>query len=211
MQFAVASYLSVPQPETAAHFLKDALKFHIEYRPGYGWWAENGAVNLILQEGKCEHAILEIQCSNIEQDSAQLLARPDIHALTDIQQQENRIEQTLATDCGITLKLSKILNEDDMGELVPLPSTLPWDEQTDLHTRRILRIVPLSFREKARQQVTQRAEYLAVEAGQLHVQQDHAMQAFVDITLDFQYQALFDAMQKEGIDASAYMQDPATC
>ena len=211
MQFAIATYLNVHNPEAAARFLEAALNFKVEYKSGYGWWAENGAISIILQKGDSKDALIEVQCSNIENDSAPLLARSDIKAFTSIQQQKNRIEQTLIADCGITLKLSKVLNEDEMGELIELPSTLPWDEQTDLHTRRILRVAPLSFREKAREQVTQRAEYLAVEAGVLHVQEEHAMQAFVDITLDFQYQALFDAIQKEGIDASTYLQEPNAC
>lgn len=54
--------------------------------------------------------------------------------------------------------------------------------------------------------MTERAEYLTVDAGELCVQHEHAMQAFLDITLDFQYQALFDAMQEEAIDPKPYMQ-----
>jgi len=207
MQFAIATYLSTPNPETTAHFLKDALHFQVEYRSGYGWWVENGSVTMILQKGNADYAILEVECTHIENDSKQLLQRSDIQALTDIQQQHNRIEQQLRCDCGILLRLAKVLNEDDMGELLPLPTSLAWDTQTDLSTRRILRVVPLSFRENVRHQITERAEYIAVEQGELCVQESHAMQAFVEVTLDFQYQALFDGMLKEGIDAAYYMKD----
>ncbi len=211
MQFAIATYLNIRNPETAASFLEDALDFKIAYKAGYGWWAENGAVTIILQESTTDNATIEVQCTHIEKDSACLLQRPDVQALTDIQQNQNRVEQQLICDCGILLRLSKVLNEDEMGELLPLPSSLPWDNKTDEITRRILRIAPLSFREKARERVTQRAEYIAVESGSLMVQEAHAMQAFVDITLDFQHQTLFDAMQQESIDASTYMQNPASC
>jgi len=209
MQFAVATYLNTPNPESTAIFLKNALNFQIEYRSSYGWWVENGSVTIILQAGNANNPCIEIQCTHIETDSEHLLQRPDIQAMTAIQQHQNRIEQQLLCDCGIILRLSKVLNEDEMGELLSLPSSLPWDNKTDVCTRRILRIVPLSFREKARERVTQRAEYIAVEAGSLMVQETHAMQAFVEITLDFQYQALFDAMQQEGIHAITYMQDPS--
>jgi hypothetical protein len=209
MHFAVATYLTTANPENTASFLKDALNFQIEYRPGYGWWVENGSVTIILQAGNANNSNIEIQCTHIEKDSQHLLQHPDIQAITTIQQHNNRIEQQLLCDCGIILRLSKVLNEDEMGELLSLPSSLPWDKNTDLCTRRILRIAPLSFREKARERVTQRAEYIAVEAGSLMVQEAHAMQAFVEITLDFQYQALFDAMQQEGIHAITYMQDPS--
>ena len=209
MQFAVATYLNTADSKITAKFLKDALNFYIEYRSGYGWWVENGAITIILQEGSANNPSIEVQCTHIETDSELLLQRPDIQAATPIEQHHSRIEQQLLCDCGITLRLSKVLNEDEMGELISLPSSLPWDSKTDACTRRILRIAPLSFREKARERVTQRAEYIAVEAGSLMVQEAHAMQAFVEITLDFQYQALFDAMQQEGIHATTYMQDPS--
>ncbi|MDQ6954634.1 MAG: hypothetical protein Q9M20_04245 [Mariprofundaceae bacterium] len=206
MQFAIATHIRLAKPETAAHFLKDALGFDIEFRQGYGWWAENGSITLILQEGLDNIPMIEVQCTDIENDSAALLQRPDIQALSERNQQGNRIEHRLISDCGITLLLSKVLNEDDMGELLKLPTTLAWDEQTALQTRRILRIAPLSFRKSARQRVTERAEYLAIEAGDLCVQHAHAMQSFLDITLNFQYEALFDAMREEGIDPAPYMQ-----
>jgi len=206
MQFAIATRLAVPDPKATADFLKDALTFQAEYKDGYGWWLENGAITIILEQGNTATPTLEVQCTDIERDRAALLQRPDIQAIKPISQQGNRIEQLLHSDCGINLMLSKVLDEDEMGELLPLPTSLAWDEQVDIKTRKILRIVPLSFRDTARQRIAERAEYLCVEAGELCVQLPHAMQAFVDITLDFQYQALFDAMQKEGIDAEYYMQ-----
>jgi len=207
MHFAIATRLYVPNPEAAAQCLKNHLGFQIEYRTAYGWWAENGSVAVILQASDMTHALLEVQCSDIKNDAASLLQHSDIHAVSDMRQEGNRIEQTLQCDCGITLVLSKALSEDDMDELIPLPASLAWDEKVDEQSRRMLRIVPLSFREKARLQITERAEYIAVEQGELCVQENHAMQAFVDITLDFQYQALSDAMQQEGIDANHYMKD----
>jgi len=207
MHFAIAVRLNLTRPEAVATFLNNALGFRIEYRPADGWWVENGSITLVLQQkDNVATPIIEVQCTQIEHDSATLLQRSDIQAMTTIQQRDNRIEQFLVCDCGITLLLSKVLNEDEMHALLPLPTSLPWHEQTELQTRRILRIVPLSFRDKARQRVTERAEYLAVEAGDLCVQHEHAMQAFLDITLNFQYEALFDAMRKEGINPEPYMQ-----
>jgi len=145
MQFAIATYAHLPKPKLAAFFLKDVLGFHIEFKEGYGWWVENGSIALILQEGTGSTPMIEVQCTQIQKDSAILLQHPEIQAKTQIKQQGNRIEQHLTTTCGITLLLSKVLNEDDMGELLELPTTLPWDEKTNLQTRRILRIAPSAF------------------------------------------------------------------
>lgn len=207
MYFAIASHIFVPNPKEAALFLQDCLGFQSQYQASYGWRAENGAVSLLIHEAKQAQATLELQCNNLQKDAEELLKHSAIHALSDIQQDGYRLEQRCISDCGITLVLSQILNEDDLGELPDLPTSLPWDEDTILHVQRILRIVPLDFRSKARQRVTERAEYLAVEGGDLMVHEAYAMRALVDVTLTFQHTALYEAMQNEGIDSRMYEQD----
>jgi len=56
--------------------------------------------------------------------------------------------------------------------------------------------------------VTERAEYLAVKGGDLMVNESYAMRALVDVTLEFQHPAMYEAMQNEGIDTQAYESTP---
>ncbi len=204
MFFAIASYMDVPNPEQAAAFLEQRLGFQCQYKEGYGWCAENGAVCLVLQQGDGAHAILELSSGNPEEDAQLLMEHDDIHADGELEQHGRRIQQCLIADCGIRLRLSRVLTEDDLGELPELPCQLPWDDDAKLHTQRILRIVPLCFRDKARERVTERAEYLAVSEGLLMVEETQAMQSLVDSALDFQYESVYDAMLEEGIDSTPY-------
>jgi len=204
MYFAIATHIFVPNPEKSAAFLRDCLGFQTQYKEGYGWWAENGAVSLLLYAAEHAQAYLEIQCNHLEKDAEKLLQNDVVQAITTMEQEGHRLQQKLISDCGITLILSQILTEDDLDELPDLPTSLPWDEATLRHVQRILRIVPLDFRSKARQKVTERAEYLAVEAGDLMVNEAYAMQALMDTTLKFQYRSLYEAMQAEGIETQAY-------
>ncbi|MDQ6974345.1 MAG: hypothetical protein Q9M10_05630 [Mariprofundaceae bacterium] len=205
MYFAIATHIFVSNPQQSARFLRDCLGFQTQYKDGYGWCAENGTVSLLIHAAEKPQASLEVQCNHIEEDSQALLSHDGIHALSDVEQYGHRLQQCFRSDCGITLILSQILNEDDLNELPDLPVSLPWDEKTMQQVQRILRIVPLDFRAKARQRVTERAEYLAVAAGDLMVNEAYAMHALVDITLQFQHPSLYQAMQDEGISAEAYL------
>jgi len=208
MYFAIATHIFVHSPEKSAAFLHECLDFQTQYKEGYGWCAENGAVSLLIQEAEQTQAVLEIQCNHLAEDADKLLENSSIQALSYIEQDDHRMQQRLISACGITLILSQILTEDDLGELPDLPKSLPWDEATTLHVQRILRIVPLGFRSKVRQRVTERAEYLAVEGGDLMVNENYAMRALVDVTLKFQHPAMYEAMQKEGIDTQIYKATP---
>ncbi|MDQ6979301.1 MAG: hypothetical protein Q9M09_03875, partial [Mariprofundaceae bacterium] len=116
------------------------------------------------------------------------------------------------TDCGLCLYLCRALNEDEMGDLLPLPVNIPWDVEVDAMVRRVLRIVPVDFRIKARQRVTERAEYLTLELGQLLVGEAEAVQALQDMTLDFQQRSLYEALRDEGLAVEQYFSsEPEPC
>lgn len=204
MYFVIATHIFVPNPERSASFLGNCLGFQTQYKEGYGWCAENGTVSLLIHFAEQAQATFEVQCNHIEQDTQALLKHDGIHALSDVEQYDHRLQQRFLSDCGITLILSQILTEDDLNELPDLPTSLAWDEKTMQQVQRILRIVPLDFRAKARHRVTERAEYLAVVGGDLMVNEAYAMRALVDITLKFQHPTLYQAMQDEGIAPEAY-------
>jgi len=209
MIFATACYLYTPNPERSYILLTQTLGFVPVQQDNHAInhaIVSNGSLTLYLARG--EHpATLTLQCSDIHNDSQSLCLQPNIHPRTDIIRCNNSLEQHLYCDEGITLILTQPLSEDDTGEMPPLPTTLVWDDKLIIQAQHILKATPLAFRDKARLNITQRAEYLAIEAGEVEAQQAHVMQAFVDITPPFQHQTLYEAMKAQGINADKYL-DP---
>lgn len=203
MFYTTACYLHSPSPKQTTTFLVDILGFEIlstEPIP----LLSNGSLSLRLVRGETP-AILELQCSNIEDDSQSLLQYPNIHKRTEIVRHKHYLEQHLYCDVGMTLILIKPLSEDDNHELLPLPTSLFWEDSLIEQAQYILKATPLAFREKARKNMVEKAEYLSVDAGGLEALEDHVMQAFVQITPPFQHQTLFEAMKVQGIDADKYL------
>ncbi|MDQ6962708.1 MAG: hypothetical protein Q9M28_09320 [Mariprofundaceae bacterium] len=205
MHYVISLEHQVKNPELAAQFFIDTLGFYQTGKDGYPFFLENGSLSVNLVQGESHDLTLTLQCSDVEKDCLVLLKDPDVHLLQEITQTDHRIHCALQCNHGIRLILNKILNEDDLDILLPLPSSLAWDEKTDLNIRRILRMVPLGFRKSARQRITDKAEYDSVEQGSLMVNESLAMQTMVAITPAFQIRALMEVMNDEGIDSSLYI------
>jgi len=181
------------------------LHFNIQYSLDQ-WWADNGSASFCLTQSDINSDnLLHIQSSSFEQDCQTLLERGDVKPLSEIQSSHHILTRLFQSDCGLKLLIFHESNEDERDELVPLPMSLHWDEQVMLQTQRILRVTPIPFRDKARTDVTEKAELKAVSEGTLSVNETNAMQALVEVTPAFQHRALFDAMLDEGIQAELYL------
>ncbi|PCI45496.1 MAG: hypothetical protein COB41_01350 [Proteobacteria bacterium] len=203
MFYATACYLHSSSPKKTAEFLVNTLGFEILSTDPIPLLS-NGSLSLRLVRGETP-AILELQCSNIEADSQALLQYANMHKCTEIVRHKDYLEQHLYCDVGITLILIKPLSEDDNNALLPLPTALFWHGSLIEKAQYILKSTPLAFREKARQSMVEKAEYLAVDEGGLEALEHHVMQAFVQITPPFQHQTLFESMKAQGIDADKYL------
>ena len=209
MLHAVASILHTLNVEKTTIFLRDTLNFNVEFRHEH-WYANNGSVSLLLLESEDEHcSTLHIQSSNFDNDITSLQERGDVHSCGNPDICEEITSQLFTCDCGIKLFVFHELDEDERNELLPLPITLDWDDSVIISTQRILRVTPIAFRDKARINTTERAEYLAVSEGNFSVSTANAMQALTEITPEFQHRALFEAMLAEGIEASLYIDSKA--
>ncbi len=202
MRYATAYRLSVRSPERCADFLCQHLGFTRQQQDDAGLWLNNGCLPLLLVPGDEDSpACLQVHCGDVAREARHLLA---IDGVSSIDAQPRRegacISQRLDSGLGLHLCLYRVLNEDELGILPPLPANLPWDPATDTMVRRILRIVPVDFRQRARQRVTERAEYLCIEQGEIDVARRHAVQALLDVTLDFQRPTLIEALREEGIE-----------
>jgi hypothetical protein len=208
MFYTTACYLYSPSPEKTCNFLLEVLGFEL-LEKSFAPLLSNGSLCLRLVRGETP-AVLELQCSNIESDAAQLLQYPNVEKRTEIVHMHDYLEQHLyCDDIGVTLILSQPLSEDDRDELVALPVTLPWQDTLIEKAQYILRATPLAFREKARENMVRQAEYWAVEEGGLEVLEQHVMKAFVKVTPPFQHQTLYEAMKSQGVDADQYLDEKA--
>lgn len=201
--------LTTPDPRACCRFLSEALSFSVEETRDDCWSLENGTNVLLLQQGNAPPSEVIILCNDVAADSATLLAYEGVTVAGPLVKGFYRIEQRLTCDFGLELRLIRDLNEDERGELLPLPASLEWDDRADGIVRRILRIVPLSFRVKARTRATEAAEVFAVEEGALCVTEHHAMKGLARETFPFQYRALAEAMLGEGVDPSPYVTVPS--
>jgi len=205
MHYVIAFKHQVNDPQQTVRFFVKYLGFQAPEKEGYPFYVENGATSIIFEQGEPQTLLLELQCNHVEKEAQNLLQHTDITCLQNTQQHDNRIECRLQCRDNIQLHLTKVLNEDDLDLLLPLPKSLVWNEKTEMQIRRMLRLVPLGFRESARQRVTEKAEYMAVEQGELMVDESCAMKSIVTITPQFQHRALMESMQHEGINDTLYL------
>lgn len=197
----------VRDPGGAAEFLREALGFVVRVvsdgarDESESWLADNGALRLRLSpvaSSSFESAVapiwLEIETESIAESSLDLAGRRGLRQDGDVLERSDRLEQRFETDYGFGLVLQQHLTEDDLQELVPLPSTLDWTQAADHLTRLVLRHVPLPFRDGARQRATERAEELALIEGRPCVELENARRALFDTTPEFQHEALRAAL-----------------
>lgn len=205
MLYVTAIHLSVPVPALAGQFLCDVLGFEHQPQDDGSCLVNNDAIMLVLHVGNASPVELNLHTTDMAVDAARLLALPHVVAIDETMQQQGRLcWQRFDADCGLRLRLCRTLDEDEMAILPPLPSNLPWDDAVDLCVRRVLRIVPVDFRDKARHRVTERAEFLCLAAGSLLVSEAFAVQALKDSTLDFQQRELYETLQQQGVTMAHY-------
>jgi len=205
---------TVPSLEEATDFLKDVLQFTVRHQDQRSVLLDNGTLQLRLLSSEAPHAPdsqrlrLEISTKRLKKSATHLLARHDVKLL----KEESHInmwrsELHLQTDYGIDLILFRKFNEDELGVLPELPISLDWPEDVQEPLKHILCCVPLAFRDKARKEITERAEYLTAEQGNITVAKEQAMLACAQATPLFQHHSLQEKMREVGIDPTPYFKD----
>ena len=102
------------------------------------------------------------------------------------------------------LTLTRDFNEDELGVFPPLPMSLDWDADAGRCIQKILRVVPLSFRQVARVRITEKAEMLAAEEGSVTVNLDCAIKALAEATPVFQHPSLVEGLLELGYEPHDY-------
>ena len=206
MNFVVSVIHAVAQLDQAAAFFAQVLDFK-ELDRGEDWIAmENGALAVRLvtttaarrEAGELE---LEMSTQDVQEAATEFLQQKNIQLLTDTTWvSPEREEMRLRAPHGIVITLSRIYDEDELGVLPDLPTSLDWDEDAECCIKRLLRFVPVNFRHPARRRSTERAEMLAVSEGNIAVDKATALRGLVQSTPGFQHQRLRQELLREGID-----------
>jgi len=215
--YAVAMVVRVSDPGRTADVLEGALGFQRqEGGPGEGAVLDNGAIALRLEpragrsrqlEGGSSGVELQVETDDLDGALDTLSHRATVlRRGPDRRPAENRIVREIELAGEVTVHLVRSLTEDDLGILPPLPASLVWREESDGLVRRVLRSVPLTFREAARSRVTRRAESIALEAGFVEVGLLPAVRGLAEATPAFQHATLRKALDDEGIDATELLE-----
>lgn len=212
MRFITSVIHKVEDITAATDFFCTALEFQQQEVVLNGVVIDNGAVSIRLLATDYEEpaGFLNLECrvNRLAEETKELLLFPGIKLIADsIQVNQQRIESHFQCPHGLSLVLCKKLNEDDLDILPLLPISLDWSVEAEECIRQVLRVVPLDFRQLARERVTEQAEMLAGEQGLISVDLDFAIQALAKATPLFQHSALKDALLARGVDPGNYFKE----
>lgn len=143
---------------------------------------------------------LELSANDALECRDRLLAQPGTRLRTDAQRtRPDRIELQVEAPFDLLVRVVQHLDEDQLGVLPPLPTSLEWTPDAARLVQETLRTVPLAFRDQARRRMTQRSEYLAARDGRVVVEQDDAVRGMLDATPDFQQPSLRATLAAAGV------------
>ncbi|MFO1349295.1 MAG: DUF2621 family protein [Gammaproteobacteria bacterium] len=204
MNFVTAVVHAVADLEGAAAFFMEALDFREQSRGLNAIVVENGALAIRLVaagENRAGELELEMTTADLDGAAAQWLQRQEVSQISaPAWVNPERMEMRLRAPHGVVLRLAREFDEDELGVLRDLPTSLDWMEEAESCVKRILRFVPVGFRDNARRRVTERAEHLAIKAGEVTVDKTTALRGLVLATPDFQIEGLRQSLRAEGVD-----------
>lgn len=186
------------------------LGFEIKQNTSDWVTLENGSVSVRLialkdNENFDHNLNLELTTKNLEEDTKDLTSYPGVSLLEkQINHSQERIENKIQCPHNLIISLIREFDEDELGTIPPLPTSLYWEAEAEECVKQLVRIVPLSFRQNARIKITEKAEMLAASKGSITVTINDAVQALAEATPHFQHRALEEALIERGIDPLNY-------
>lgn len=215
MRFVTALIHSVENIEAARDFFCTVLGFTQSQNQGNrGLLLENGSVTIRLVndiEVVAKSLTLELYSRQLDDDTQALLAVPQLSLIREkVHINPYRLETHLQAPHSVVITLFQEFNEDDLGILLPLPISLDWQPQALDCIQQLLTYVPIDFRQLARTLITERAEVLTAEQGEITVKLNTAVQALAETTPHFQHPALVAALRERNIDPAQHFKDPVS-
>jgi hypothetical protein len=210
MRFVTAVIHRVAILETASDFFCTALGFYLKTKQPDWQLLENGSVTVRLTTEPhipFTSLHLELYCQQLEQQTADVLKFADTQVVAEpFYSSPFRLETRIQAPHEVLITLVKEFNEDEVGIVPELPVCLDWQASAVTCIQQLLRITPLAFRQLARQRITEQAEVLAAERGEISVDLNCAVQALAQVTPAFQHPTLVAALRECGIDSGDYFQ-----
>lgn len=213
MRFVTAIIHSVENLEAAGDFFCTALGFyHPQHQGNSGLLLENGSVTLRLIDDAntiSKSLNLELYSKQLDDDVQTLLTFSGVSLISkNVLINLYRLETRLQAPHGVIVTLFQEFNEDDLGILPPLPISLDWEELALDCIQQLLTYVPIDFRQLARTLITERAEVLTAEQGEITVGLNTAVQALAETTPHFQHPTLVAALRERGVDPLDHFKEP---
>ena len=210
MNYASAFILYVEDLPGVQTILLDALEFTITSQ-GKGFsMLENGALRLRLVHSSDKSGQilnLEVNSSDIEA-SIKFYQQYGFIQTGDSQWLHSaREEVTMQAEIPVCLILSREYNEDELGIMPELQTSLEWHKNALLITQLLIKTIPITFRDIARGKIIAMAEADTIVTGQIEVDQSHAIQAIIKVTPNFQHDALKDEIIKNNLTVKDYFPD----
>ena len=210
MRFITSIIHKVEEITAATTYCCTSLGFNIKDQSTSWTIIDNGsiAIRLVTAENATEASNrlnLELQTKQQAEDTKELLSYPGVSLIAErISESPDRIENRFQCPHGLVISLIREFNEDELGIIPPLPTTLVWGVDAEECIKQILRVVPLSFRDQARIRITEKAEMLVAGKGSISVNIDCAVQALAEATPHFQHPAIEAGLHERGIDPLGY-------
>lgn len=213
MRFVTAIVHPVENLNAAGDFFCTALGFSAQNKCNNWILLENGAVTVRLVAADTSDIStwlnLELYSKQLDQDCQTLLAFSGVGLISEkVQISPYRLETRLQAPHRLIIILFREFNEDEAGITPPLPISLDWEDQAVDCIQQLLTYVPIDFRQLARTRVTEQAEILAAEQGEISVTLNIAVQALAEITPHFQHPVLVEALRERGIDPQQHFKTP---
>ncbi len=210
MNYASTFILYVEDLPALQTILIDALEFTMTAQ-GKGFSVlENGALRIRLVHNSDKAGqILNLEISSTDIDAAIPFYQQYGFMQTGEQHWVGcaREEVTMQAEIPICLVISRDYNEDELGIMPELQTSLEWHKDALLITQRLVKTIPINFRDIARSKIISMAEADTIVAGQIEVDQQLAIDAIIKATPNFQHDALKDEIIKNGLCIKDYFPD----
>jgi hypothetical protein len=209
VRFPIGVVHRVDDVDAARRFLVERLGFAPKPREA-PTVLENGALEIrLVADGETSVLTIEVRCPDVAAAATELAAWPGVDTSA-LEHRTSlwRVERRVVAPHGLHILLAHHFTEDELGILPELPISLEWEAPTLALVQRLLRWVPLAFRDSARRTVTRQAERRAIEADEVTVTHAHALPATIASTPAFQHASLRRAFVAEGLEPERWFGSP---
>lgn len=207
MDYVTAVTHEVTDMDVARTLFCQGLGFTLERETAEQLQLSNGSVTLFLQKAH-EPATtlhLRLRCDELDRAAERLVVHGVSATGERLWADERRQEQLFAAPERVSLTLYRSYSEDELGIEVALPVKLEWEPRAMDVTRILIKLIPLDFRDSAREKIVAAAEGDALVDGVMTVSLPLAMRAVIRVTPAFQHDGLRQKMAEQELNFDDFL------